>query len=359
MRKRVLAAVLAAVMALAVAVTAVADDPASEGGVTKSIQLDGATFTLTAAAIAEGEEITITASGMEDGYDSWCIIIHPVKDNLEYFSGVLEDGQSDFITREEAVDTIMNEWAPKGFTMEPNTSRTFILHIPEEFAGWTIDARISGKEAGTYSTDIDPLILFEGDQDEAETETGEPVEVSFDDISENQWFYRYVNIAVASGQMTGMGDGTFDPNGNLTIAQVLTLATRADMEAKGAEDLPAADGPWYAPYVNYCLENEIIAADRFSEEDMNRPATRFEMVEILDKVAGESVTQPINDVSDGFIPDLNEEDPYGDIVYKWYRAGLVTGYEDHHYGGDTNITRAETAVIVCRLSNMVEHAVIE
>ena len=376
MKKRILAVAMAAAMALSMAVTAVADETAPEEtglneGVTKTIQLDGATFTLTAAAIADGEEITITASGMEDGYDSWCITIHPVKDNLEYFSGVLEDGQSDFVTRAEAVDAITNEWNPKGFVMEPNTSRTFTLHIPEEFEGWTVDARISGKLQGTYSTDIDPLILVEGEQSEvpaegeqgeapAEGEQGEtPVQVSFDDVSENDWFYRYVTIAAASGQMTGMGDGKFDPSGNLTVAQVLTLAARADMEAKGIEDTTVSDGPWYARFVDYCVENEIIAADRFSEEDMNRPATRYEMVEVLDKVAGESITQPINDVPNGFIPDLNEEDPYGDIIYKWYRAGITVGDENHRYNGEKNITRAETAVIICHLSNMVEHAVIK
>lgn len=349
MKKRILAMAMAAAMLLSMAVTASAE------GVTKSIQLDGATFTLTADAIADGEEITITASGMEDGYDSWCIMIHPVKDNLEYFSAVLEDGQSDFIIREEAVDVIMNEWSPKGFNMEPNTSRTFTLHIPEEFEGWTIDARISGKNMGTFSTDIDPLILIEGKQDEAPA----PVEVKFDDVSESDWFYRFVTIAVQSGQMSGMGGGKFDPNGPLTVAQVLTLATQIDMEAKGITDIPAVDGPWYARFVDYCVGNGIIAAGRFSEDEMNRPATRFEMAEVLDKVAGESITQPINDVPNGFIPDLNEEDPYGDIIYKWYRAGITVGDENHRYNGKTSITRAQTAVILCHLSNMVEHAVIE
>lgn len=361
MKKRILAMAMAAAMLLSMAAVASADETDVEAisakeGVTKSIQLDGATFTLTAGAIADGEEITITASGMEDGYENWCIMIHPVKDNLEFFSGVLEDGQSDFITREEATDVIMNEWNPKGFNMEPNTSRTFVLHIPEEFKGWTIDARISGKNMGTFSTDIDPLILIEGEQEEPPA----PVEVKFDDVSEGDWFYRFVSIAVQSGQMAGMGGGKFDPSGNLTVAQVLTLAANIDMEAKAIaeEYVTAAGGTWYARYVDYCVGNEIIAADRFSEEDMNRPATRFEMAEVLDKVAGESITVPINTVPNGSIPDLNEEDPYGDIIYKWYRAGITVGDENHRYNGEKNITRAETAVIVCHLSNMVEHAVI-
>lgn len=343
MKKRILAMTMAAAMLLTMAVTAGAE------GVTKSIQLDGATFTLTADAIADGEEITITASGMEDGYDNWSFFIHPVKDNLEYFSAVLEDGQTDFYSRSEVMN-VMEDWQAGGLLMEPNTSRTFTLHIPEEFEGWTIDARISGKAQGTYSTNVDPLILFEEEKAEA------PVEVSFDDVTEGDWFYRFVAPVVAAGQMSGMGDGTFAPNGNLTIAQVLSMAARVDMRVKGIaeEYVTAAGGTWYARYVEYCVENGIIAADRFSEEDMNRPATRFEMADILDKAAGDSGTQPINDIPNGFIPDINEEDPYGEIIYKWYRAGITAGYEDHSYLGEKTITRAETCVILCHLSNFVE-----
>lgn len=373
MKKRVLALMVAAAMALSMAVTAAAEEAdadetdadvtiteetdagvtSPEEAVVKTIQLDGATFTLTAAAIADGEEITITASGMEDGYDSWCILIHPVKGNLEYFSAVLEDGQTDFYPHAAVMD-VMEDWQAGGFIMEPNTSRTFTLSIPEEFEGWTIDARIAGKAQGAYSTNVDPLILFEGEEAE------DPVETSFDDVSEDDWFYRYVAPVVAAGQMVGMGDGRFDPNGDLTVAYVLTIAARADMRLKGIEDADttAADGPWYARFVDYCVGNGIIDADQFSEEDMNRPATRYEMAAVLDAVAGESVTQPINDVPDGFIPDLNEEDPCGDIIYKWYRAGITIGYEDHSFRGERTITRAETCVILCHMSNLVERAVI-
>lgn len=33
----------------------------------------------------------------------------------------------------------------------------------------------------------------------------------------------------------------------------------------------------------------------------------------------------VNEVADGFIPDLAEGDEYGEIVYRWYRSGVLTG----------------------------------
>ena len=42
---------------------------------------------------------------------------------------------------------------------------------------------------------------------------------SFSDVREGQWFKPYVDKAVDAGLLNGMGDGRFDPNGNLTLAK--------------------------------------------------------------------------------------------------------------------------------------------
>ena len=76
-------------------------------------------------------------------------------------------------------------------------------------------------------------------------------------------------------------------------------------------------------------------------------------------MAGPSVTRPINVVNAGYIPDVAEADEYGAIVYKWYRAGLTSGDSGTHaFRGGDSITRAEAAVIMCRITNMKPHAVI-
>ena len=107
------------------------------------------------------------------------------------------------------------------------------------------------------------------------------------------------------------------------------------------------------PYYQYCLDNGICTASQFAAADMDRQATRFDMVSILDQAVPASRMTAVKTVADGSIPDLRESDPYGDVVYKWYRAGVVSGDGEGRFNGSTGITRAEVAVILCQLNNLV------
>ena len=92
---------------------------------------------------------------------------------------------------------------------------------------------------------------------------------------------------------------------------------------------------------------------------MDESATRFEMAAIWDKAAWFArVNSDVNEVADGFIPDLAESDPYGEIVYRWYRSGVLTGDSQHKFNGESSITRAEACVIICHLTALVEVATI-
>ena len=77
------------------------------------------------------------------------------------------------------------------------------------------------------------------------------------------------------------------------------------------------------------------------------------MVAILDKAIPADRMTAVTAVPDGAIPDLNEDDAYGDLVYRWYRAGIVTGDQTGQFNGTSSITRAETAVILCQINNLV------
>ena len=74
--------------------------------------------------------------------------------------------------------------------------------------------------------------------------------------------------------------------------------------------------------------------------------------------ADNRVNVPVNEVADGFIPDLAESDPYGEIVYRWYRSGVLTGDNEHKFNGSSTITRAEACVIICHLTALVETSIL-
>ena len=180
----------------------------------------------------------------------------------------------------------------------------------------------------------------------------------FSDVSEGQWFKPFTDKVVEAGLMNGMGDGSFAPDGHLTLGQAAVLAYQVHAQYSNGK-LPQASGAWYMPYYQYCLDNGIFTENQVPLSDIDRNATRFEMVGILDKAMPDSQMKAINNLSGGFVPDLAEGDPYGAAVYKWYRAGILTGDGSHRFNGGSSITRAEVSVILCHLSNLVERVKID
>lgn len=217
-------------------------------------------------------------------------------------------------------------------------TRTFTLTIPEEYADWNVAVRFG------YGSSFGEIPLEEVE------------DVSFTDVNEGDWYYSFVIPAANAGWFTGNPDGSFGPNDSLTLAQVIVLAARLSSAYENAQIPAAAEGEaWYTPYYTYCLENGIIAEEDGYLERINENATRFEMAAIWDKAAyPPRVSGGVNEVPDGFIPDLAESDEYGEIVYRWYRSGVLTGDAEYRFNGESSITRAEASVILCHLTALVE-----
>ena len=155
--------------------------------------------------------------------------------------------------------------------------------------------------------------------------------------------------------MTGMGDGRFEPGGDLSIAQTLVLAYQIHSRESG-DPLPQTSGGWYMPYYQYCLDNGILTVRDFPQSCLNDKATRYDMVAILDQAIPDDQMEAINTVRGGDVPDLGEGDELGDVVYRWYRAGVLTGDEEGRFHGGSDITRAEVSVILCQLAGLVDRA---
>ena len=110
-------------------------------------------------------------------------------------------------------------------------------------------------------------------------------------------------------------------------------------------------------YYSYCQNQGLLNGLNIAEKDLNRAATRYEMVAILDRAASKDKTSGgVNTVTNGFIPDVKETDTHGEVVYRWYRSGIVTGDSARKFNGSNNITRAEVSVILCQLLELVDRA---
>lgn len=166
----------------------------------------------------------------------------------------------------------------------------------------------------------------------------------FTDVPKDQWYYETVKAAVELSLMVGSTDGTFSPEGLVTLAETVTVASRIHAIAKTGEENFEQGTPWYGVYVDYALENGILSAEL---SDYEWPATREEFARILSKALPEEDLVQINTVDDGMIPDVKEDE----AVYLLYRAGVLTGNDEKGtFAPNSNIMRSEVAAIVARMA---------
>ena len=168
----------------------------------------------------------------------------------------------------------------------------------------------------------------------------------FTDVSETAWYAGDVKNSYELGLMQGVGAGLFGPEGNITVAEAITLATRAYSINVG-EDIPSVSGEWYRMYVDYALDKEMIFTEQF--DDYTRPAKRYEVALLFASTLPESSFVKINEISD--IPDVPDSRVYKSTLLMLYRAGIVLGSDSYgNFNPEHNITRAEAAAIMNRVA---------
>lgn len=169
----------------------------------------------------------------------------------------------------------------------------------------------------------------------------------FEDVAEDIWYYSHVKAAFEGNLIQGMSDTSFGPDVNLSVAQAITFAVRMHVyfteDAVAVEN--ATEGNWYDSYVDYAIENEIIAEDTF--ENYTDAATRAQMAFLFVKAVPEMAV--LN--ADAAAPDV-EENEYAEFINALYVAGIVNGMdEEGSFNPDSNIKRSEVAAILNRLVN--------
>lgn len=161
------------------------------------------------------------------------------------------------------------------------------------------------------------------------------------------WFDSYVAKSYNTGLINGYPDGTFRPNGNITLAECIAMACVMHDIYSGSDGVfPSGSSPWYNVHVNYALANGIIMEGDFG--DYNEKATRAQVAYIFTNALPASVFEAKEDVP--MLWDINGATPYFSGIFKLLSSGVIAGYPDRSFRPDRLITRAEVCVI---MSNIV------
>lgn len=170
---------------------------------------------------------------------------------------------------------------------------------------------------------------------------------TFTDVPDSEWYASEVKSAYELGFMNGVGGSLFSPDGTVTVAEAVTMASRVHANYNGAAIDSASDGEWYTPYVKYAVSNKIITEKQF--DDYDRPITRGEMAEVFYASVPADYLKAVNNVD--YLPDVNEKADYRDEILALYQAGVVMGNDAYGtFYPENQIVRSEAAAIINRIA---------
>lgn len=132
----------------------------------------------------------------------------------------------------------------------------------------------------------------------------------FTDVAEEAWYYNDVKLAYEYGLINGKTDRIFDPNANITRAEMATLITRICEE--------------FLKKLNYILKRTNKSIITEANEDIN------------------------------FV-DVSKNDWFYSAVKTIYNLGIMTGKENNCFDPTGFTTRGETAAIINRLSKYIDN----
>lgn len=168
---------------------------------------------------------------------------------------------------------------------------------------------------------------------------------SFADVPSDAWFEKEVKNAYELGFVNGKTDTSFDPDGTMTVAEGITIASRVHASYNGTEIAETEGEKWYDMYVKYAVNNGIFEDGYFNNYD--RTIRRYEMATLFAAAVPDDYLAAKNDITS--IPDVDENEEYADTLLKLYRAGVVLGSDDYGNFLATNpVKRSEAAAIVNR-----------
>lgn len=178
----------------------------------------------------------------------------------------------------------------------------------------------------------------------------------FSDVPANQWYTDSIANAFELGLMVGNSDTTFNPHGDVSIAEAVTMAARiystytTGSTSVADNTASPAGSAWYRHYFEYAYANGVISYAYYNC-DATQKANRAQFAEIFANALPAEALVVINTVVDDAIPDVKMSERYADYVYKLYRAGILSGSDTNGtFNPQTYITRAEAAAIVSRMA---------
>lgn len=190
---------------------------------------------------------------------------------------------------------------------------------------------------------------------------------TFSDVPQTHWAYSYIQQAASDGVVNGVGNGKFDPNGNVTCGQITAVLARmlcTDEEIQKHEN----GGVWYVKYKEALGEkgalNSFSGSSALTEtfKHLSFPAQRYELALFL---YGAATAYGMPEISDdetqsiiNTIPKMQsyfvDQSNCRKAIAFCYKYGIMSGVDKAGtFNGQGLVTRAQLATTYSNLRKYI------
>ncbi|TCK98427.1 S-layer family protein [Natranaerovirga hydrolytica] len=211
-------------------------------------------------------------------------------------------------------------------------------------------------EDGTYNIN---LSITDDENNETKMEWTFTVkksdQIHFTDVPKDFWAQQAILELANKGIVSGKGNNLFAPLDNITRAEVATLVVRL-FELTGTENAlefnDLTGDEWYANYVDIATSNGIVSGyedGTFRGDDLITRQELSVMVHNALKITNQELS---NNPDKESLLDTDEISGFAvEAVEALYKADVINGYPDKTFKPVNNALRAETAVIIYNILN--------
>ena len=194
---------------------------------------------------------------------------------------------------------------------------------------------------------------------------------AFTDVPQDHWANPYVEAMTQKGVVTGVGNGRFNPDGNLSTAEFAVMLTQAFCPEAVAD--PEEGGAWWEPYLDaawsagYLIDTtagfsyidgiwDVTYTDgTWNEDVVTEPMTRYDMAQAMyNTVVAEGMALPTDEQREAAQAAIGDfasiPEDYESAVVAMYALGYLSGVNANgDFGGESTMTRAQSCVVMSKL----------
>lgn len=181
--------------------------------------------------------------------------------------------------------------------------------------------------------------------------------VQFEDV-DNHWAKDAVNDMGSRMVISGMRNGKFEPDRDITRAEFAAIMVKALGLKPGMGDNPFSDvkdSEWYSGYIKTAHEYKLISGideNNFAPTVQITREQAMTMIARAMKITGlkaEFETDEAEKILEDFTDSFNTADYAKTYIASCLKTGIASGKGDSKIASNDNITRAEVAVMIQRL----------